>query len=210
MEEQVIAPTSELRRGWFRWHGQMLRYADHPYNNTRNNERAVELAVVAHFLRGERRPGLEVGNVLAHYDAPWRRRVVDLTEQALGVENIDVADVTGQYPWIVSVSTIEHVGLPEYGADPKPMAATEAVLHLADCLGWGGRMLVTVPLGYNPDLDADIDMGALGVWHQATLLRHQEPGEPPTWRQAPEPVARRPYNHEAASADAVWIGEWRA
>jgi hypothetical protein len=171
----------------FGWHGHLLRYVDHPYNNTRNNERAVELAVARRWLRGERRPGLEVGHVLGHYGAPYPRRIVDLTEQAEGVENIDVLDVAGQYPWILSISTIEHVGMAEYGADPKPMAATEALLHLADCLTYGGRMLVTVPFGHNPDLDTDIAMGALGAWHQCTLHRHQVPGQPPTWHQADLP-----------------------
>lgn len=198
----------------FRWHDVRLPYWDADYNNTRNNERAVELTIVHHWLQTVATPpgvGLEVGNVLAHYQAPWVRRIVDLTEQAEGVENIDVRQVEGSYPWIVSISTVEHVGQPDYADVPEPMASTEAVLHLADLLAPGGRMLVTVPLGWNRDLDADLAMGAVGVARQCTLHRRRSRlGMPPTWVTAPEPVAPRPYNHQAQSADAVWIGEWVA
>lgn len=191
----------------FRWHGRRLHYWNAPYNNTRNNERAVELSIAAAWL-GDMHgtPGLEVGNVLGHYNAPWSRRIVDLYEQAPDVENIDVADIEGVFPWVVSISTLEHVGL-DYG-EPRPMAATEAVLHLRDLLAPGGRMLVSIPFGANPDLDADIAMGALGVARQCTLHRLQPGAEPPTWEQAAEPVAPLPYDHEVRSARAVWIGEW--
>ncbi len=193
----------------FRWHDRRLTYFDHPYNNTRNNERAVEVAIAHAWWHGLPDGGLEVGNVLGHYPSTRARRVVDLYEQAEGVENINVMDVRGSYQWIVAISTMEHVGQPDYGDVFVPMAATEAVLHLADLLAPGGRMLVTVPFGHNRDLDADIGMGALGVARQCTLWRYSQGGRV-TWRQQPEPVAPRPYNHVAASADAVWIGEWHA
>lgn len=199
----------------FRWHDLTLPYWDHEHNNTRNNERAVELPAAAWWL-GQLPPdahagqhvGLEVGNVLAHYGAPPRRRVVDLTEVAEGVDNIDVADVRGQYPWIISISTIEHVGQMDYADTPVPMAATNALLHLRDLLIPGGRMLVTVPLGWNRDLDADIATGVFDVARQCTLHRIQVGDQPPVWLQASEPVAPLPYDHPAASAAAVWIGEW--
>lgn len=198
----------------FSWHGRELRYFDHDYNNTRNNERAVEVAIARDWLgddlrlKGTHPAGLEVGNVLGHYGCTWPRRVVDLAEQAEGVENIDVADITGRYPWIVSVSTIEHVGMAEYGAAPVPMAATEAIFLLQSLLTDDGRMLVTIPFGHNADLDTDIAMGALDVTRQCTLHRIQTGNRPPVWLQASDPVAPLPYDSLARSAAAVWIGEW--
>lgn len=193
----------------FRWHDTLLPYWDAEYNNTRNNERAVELSIV-HAWR-EASPirvlgGLEVGNVLAHYGAEWRRRVVDRYEVADGVENIDVAEITGAYPWIVAVSTVEHVGVDD-GSD-QPDLAVAAVHHLRSLLAPGGRMLVTVPFGYNLELDDAIAAGEFGVIRQATMHRHGDGDDVPTWTQAEDPVAPRPYDRVVRSARAVWIGEW--
>ena len=90
------------------WHGTTLDLVDLPYNTTIRNERAVELAVAFHWLADRTGSGLEVGNVLGHYGISGHR-VVDLYEQAPGVENVDLFDVRGSFDWIVSVSTIEHV-----------------------------------------------------------------------------------------------------
>lgn len=193
----------------FRWHQHRLPYWDEPYNNTRNNERAVELAIAQWWLADEVPGGLEVGHVLGHYRGPWPdHRVVDLTEQAEGVENLDVRTVQGSYPWVVSISTVEHVGQPNYADRPEPMASTEALYHLHDLLAPAGRMLVTVPLGWNADLDADLAMDVFTPARQCTLHRQAHGSGLPTWVMADTPVAPRPYNHRAASADAVWIGEW--
>lgn len=195
----------------FRWHDESLPYWDHGYNNTRNNERAVEVPIAALFL-GEAHfvhqlgAGLEVGNVMAHYGVPVPRRVVDRYEQADGVDNLDVAEITGTYPWILSVSTVEHVGVDD--DTDQPDLAVAAVRHLRSLLAPGGRMLVTVPFGYNPALDAAIVAGDLGVTRQATLHRHGRGREVPTWAQAAEPVAPLLYGRGVRSALAVWIGEW--
>ncbi|QOR55417.1 MAG: hypothetical protein SHS37scaffold145_68 [Phage 71_18] len=191
----------------FTWQGQRLSYWDHPYNNTRNNERAVELPIVGAWLGWEEvRPGLEVGNVLGHYRAPWPRRVVDLYEQAEGVENIDVLDIEGRFPWIVSVSTVEHVGRDD--DTDRPWAAAAAIRHLYGLLEPGGRMLVTCPFGYNEHLDAAIVGYELGVTRQTVLRRQHHAARLPQWWPAPvEPV---PYDSQHASAAAVWIGEWVA
>ena len=62
---------------------------------------------------------LEVGNVLSHY-RPQQHVVVDKYEQAAGVLNRDVIDLSdlGDFDLIVAVSTLEHVGLDEEPPDP--------------------------------------------------------------------------------------------
>src|SRR5574338_1440448 len=108
----------------FTYHGARLDYFDHPYNDTIRNERAVEVAVAMHWRQGRRADGLEVGNVLGHYGLHGHR-VADLHEEAPGVENVDVLAVTGSYPWVVALSTVEHVGRDE---DPRDDArAIDAV-----------------------------------------------------------------------------------
>ncbi len=56
------------------------------------------------------------------------------------------------YDLIVSISTLEHVGWDEEPKDPGKIL--RAVANLASLLAPGGRMVVTLPLGYNPEMDA--------------------------------------------------------
>ena len=181
----------------FTYHGDRLDYFDHPYNDTAKNERAVEVAVALHWLPGKGR-GLEVGNVLGHYGVTGHR-VVDLHEEAPGVDNLDVFAIGGRYDWIVSISTVEHVG-----RDEKPRRdalAISALGHLLGLLNPGGTMLVTVPGGYNPTLDGFLEHGA-GTVRAATFERHGD-----GWRQT-EHQTFKPYGVTTPWAETVWIGEW--
>lgn len=184
----------------FTWHGQTLDYFDHPYNATRQNERAVELAIASQFVnfRGQRK-GLEVGNVLGHYDITGHR-VVDLHERARGVENLDVFDLTGTYDWIVSISTVEHV---RWDTEPhQPQGAFEAIEHLRGLLAPDGVMLITVPLGYHPPLDEAIQAGVLEPSRDCVFIRQGR-----QWVQRTRKTWR-PYGASTPWAEAVWIGEW--
>jgi SAM-dependent methyltransferase len=175
-----------------RWASRDLALVDHPYNTTILNERSVELAVAFDFLRQVSGDGLEVGNVTSHY-RNCHHRVVDLFEEADGVENMDVFDISGSYDWILSISTVEHV----YWDDQKnPMGGERAVKHLRSLLRPGGRMLVTVPLGWNPPLDERLPLGA----DVSACF----------WRDGDVWVAGglTPATYGPSWANAVWIGEW--
>jgi SAM-dependent methyltransferase len=145
---------------------QSARYAYflHPYNLTWSNERAVEIPIVWAAVRA-RRGGrvLEVGNVLSHY-FDVGHEVVDKFERAnrgQAVRNDDVAAFRAGHPYdlIVSISTLEHVGWDEEPRDPDKI--TRAIANLCDQLAPGGRLMVTLPLGYNPHLDGLLAAGAL-------------------------------------------------
>ena len=199
----------------------MIRYAngttlqpfDHPYNTTILNERAVELAMAQQFIiirhNWEGRMGrvLEVGNVLSHYEdsiALPSRRIMDRFEVAPGVENIDVFDIEGTYDTIISISTIEHVGLDD-GRD-YPHAAIEAIYHLRSLLTTGGRFFCTFPTGWNAALDDFLASGELGRWSLSGtyVVRTGE-----NWTEAhPDDKAPRPYGLTQPWAEAVWIGEF--
>jgi hypothetical protein len=184
----------------FTLHDVELPLYDHPYNTTALNERAVEIPAALAFLRRcYGNVGLEVGNVLGHYGCDRERRIVDLHEQGPGVENIDVFDVYGTYDWIVSVSTIEHVG---WDSEPRdPDAARRALEHLRSLLTDSGRMLVTIPLGWHQRLDAAIADGVLDPVRDAVMVRQGK-----RWVQRTRRT-HRPYGQSQPWAEAVWIGE---
>lgn len=207
--------------GTFTFHGEEFDLFDHPYNDTANNERAVEIPVAADFLlRATNVPMhaplvsvLEVGNVLRHYEADrecyiggdaYERDVIDKFEVASGVQNVDVLDSEG-HDWdvIVSISTLEHVGWEESTGPLNDSAAILALLRLRDSLKVGGSMLVTFGTGYNPHLDAYVlDHLDREGWKIGVMVRG-----PGGWHQGVE-SDHRDYGAPFPAANAVWIGEY--
>jgi len=183
--------------------GRDHAYFYHLYNITWKNERAVEVAVALDFV--DRHAGarlLEVGNALSWYRA-WPHDVLDKYEAARGVLNEDIVEFapTQRYDAIVSVSTLEHVGWDETPRDPPKVLRAFARLH--ELLAPGGAMLVTVPLGYNPTLDAALREGALGFARSAFMLRTART----RWREAAwHEVAHVEYDRPFRGANALWIG----
>lgn len=188
-------------RRMFPWGRRRLRYYDHPYNDTLQNERAVEIPIALAWLAGKARPILEVGNVLSHYvgpPLPEYGMVVDRYEEAPHVRNIDVFDIHSDWPTIVSISTLEHVE-----RDGRPASAA-AYLHLTDLLVPGGSMLVTVPFGANPFLDETLATGAIPVTRQTTYQRDPDTGN---WLPI-DGAWPKPYGLHDPWAAAVWVGEY--
>jgi hypothetical protein len=188
----------------FRWRGIELPYADHAYNTTRRNERAVELPIVERWLAdGDGGATLELGNVMGHYDLGPERRIVDRYEEAPGVENLDVFDLdpeTDRFDQIVAISTVEHVRWDETPREPGGSRA--AIEHLRSLLTPDGRMLVTVPTGCNPPLDEYLLSGPEHCVASTLVRVHPE-----DWVETAE-VTIRPYGIGTKWADALWVGEF--
>lgn len=148
----ALCRTFRSRRR-FTFRGVDYPYFYHGYKLTWMTERGVEVPIVLGFVNGNRgKQVLEVGNVLQHY-FPVDHDVLDKYEAAPGVANSDVIDFDPgkRYDLIVSISTVEHVGFDE---DPKePRKVSMAMDRLRGLLAPGGTMVVTVPLGYNPEID---------------------------------------------------------
>ncbi len=188
--------------GTFELKGERHRYLYHRYKRSWLTERAVEVPVAqAEVDRCVGGRILEVGHVLGHY-RPNTHVVVDKYEQAPGVLNVDVLDLgdLGPFDLIVAISTLEHVGHDESPRDPT--AAPRAVAALRERLAPGGRLLVTVPAGYNPALDAALREGAIAT-RSLTALRRVG-GSGTRWEQVPPARAwQAPYDFLLYRARAV-------
>jgi SAM-dependent methyltransferase len=203
---QLFFPLTRLRRRdrRFIFLGERLPYTMHRYNNTYRNERAVEISIARWFLSGgENGRVLEVGNVLSHYGMTGHT-VIDKYETAPGVINDDIVDhVPGQsFDLVVSISTLEHVGWDEQPREPeKVFRAFEAVRR---CVAPGGRLLVSIPIGYNPTLDEGLRSGALTFDREIWLIRTTRDN---AWREcARDEALASAYGHPFPAANALWIG----
>jgi SAM-dependent methyltransferase len=168
------------RSSTFRFDGSELHYLAHTHRWTWLTERAVEVPIAREAIA---RTGggrvLEVGNVLGHYGS-HRHLVLDRYERAPGVINRDVLEFedSAGFDLIVTVSTLEHVGWDER---PRvPGGAARAYQHLTGLVKPGGKLVATVPVGYNPEFDRairkqEIELSAFGalrrdmrrnVWHE--------------------------------------------
>lgn len=180
----------------FTFEGASIPYLRHWHVTTFLNERTVEVPIVAAAL-ATHPPGrlLEVGNVLNYYRAAGPHMVVDKYEVAPGVINADVVDVRGAFDTIVSISTLEHVGLDEPLLDPdKPR---RAIAHLRSLLAQDGRFICTFPMGYNHALDAHLLSGSLAFDEVRYLRRLNAKNEwgPATAHDAAAACYGAPYPH---------------
>ncbi len=162
--EQLEEQMQALRMSTLAERRFILDGAPHAYfvargNRTWDNERAVEVPVVWHEL--ERRNGskgvLEVGNVLGHY-FEITHPVLDKYEQDEHVTwNEDVIGFKPPFApdLVLSISTLEHVGRDESPQDPAKFRL--AIDSIVSWLSPGGRLVFTVPFGYNPAVRSYLD-----------------------------------------------------
>jgi len=187
-------------RRTFAFRGDTYRYFYHKYNTTWRNERTVEIPISLEILnKSKGKNVLEVGNVLSHY-FPINHDVVDKYEKAEGLINQDIIDFhpSKKYGLIISVSTLEHVGWDEDISDHKilhdPSKILRAVENLRGLLAPQGSIIITLPLGLNPELDRLLRNGKVQFtelfclkrvskdnawvevdWQEAQTLRYNEP-----------------------------------
>jgi SAM-dependent methyltransferase len=155
----------------FTFQGETYTQFWHRYNSTWRNERAVEIPIIRAVVR--KSPGariLEVGNVLSHY-GPVSHDVIDKYEKAEGVVNEDICNYAPvkRYDLILSLSTLEHIGWDEQPRRPEKIL--HAFENLKCLLAPGGRILVTLPLGYNGPMDQWLREGKIAFTRQFYLKR---------------------------------------
>ncbi len=203
----LVIPLLRERAVEFRGDSIPLVYARH--NVTWANERCVELALARRFLAGvpEERV-LEVGNVTAHYFGGGHTVVDKYEPGALQVDIVDFAPGR-RFDLILSISTFEHIAFDEAGGPEGPEAVAAKVRAALDrCLGLlapGGTFVITVPMGYNPALDAMIAADGLGCG-RATWFKRLPRRD---WREVgrEEGMGCR-YGSPYAFANGIMLAEW--
>ena len=149
----LIIPA--LPRKTFQFRGRELPYLYHRYNMTWASERCVEVPIARMFLEALKpETTLEIGNVLSHY-APVEHDILDKFERGQGVINEDIVDFkpSKRYDMVLSISTFEHIGFDDEARGSSAEKIVQAVRASKSLLSGAGRLLVTTPVGYNPELD---------------------------------------------------------
>ena len=157
-------------------------------------ERTVEIPIALEvYSRSNPDNLIEVGYVLSrqikdrHLAYALPNRIVDLFDTTPECENIDagVVDYTGSF--VLSISTLEHFDMPDYGN--KDTARNRGVDCLIKMLKESSGYFITWPIGYNSKFDSDV-MG-LGVdvfmLHQVKGPTNNTPDVLPEWEQLPTP-----------------------
>lgn len=138
--------------------GRQLRYFYHQYNKTWVNERAIEIPIIQSIVGDRDVRILEIGNVLSHY-FKTKHDIVDKYEHGEHVITQDVTEISlyRKYDLIISISTLEHIGWDENPVTHKtlnqPQKIPQAISKLQELAKPRGQIVLTAPLGYNPNLD---------------------------------------------------------
>lgn len=195
------------RKENFTFRSQTYPYFFHSYNATWENERAVEVPIIKNIL--EQHQGkkiLEVGNVLSHYGITGHN-VVDKYERGRNVMNDDIVNFKPghKYECIVSISTLEHVGWDEEPREPQKL--NDAIHNLKEnCLGKGGTMIVTLPVGYNSYVDEFLSRqpSSLGELFFLKRIAREE------WQEVHyEKVRGTKYNYPFPASNAICISYFK-
>lgn len=184
---------------------QKLPYFNHKYNLAWKNERTIEVPLVWSVIKNYHGKNiLEVGNVLSHYFSV-NYDILDKYEKSRGVVNKDVVDFkpSHKYDLIVSISTLEHVGFDDSVNDPTKII--KAIKNLREnCLKLGGKMIITMPIGYNPEMDALLFTDKLSFDKEFYFDKYKRN----EWKEIPKREARTSkYQHRFnVGANAIVIG----
>jgi hypothetical protein len=212
---------NRLRRFTFR--GIRCPYVTSRYQIAFLTERTVEIPAVLSILAEHRNERvLEVGNVLSHY-VPVGHDVIDKYEKAPGIINTDIVEYSPPAPYdtVVCISTLEHIGWDENPqdtiriyiqkkdpkdvlkhADPVKIAAT--ITLLKKMVRPGGRIIFSVPMGYNPHLDKMLSQGKIEMTERYCMIRVSKNNRwvETTW----ENVLTRKYNEPYLCANGLLVG----
>jgi len=175
-------------------------YFYHPYDYTWKNERAVEIPIIRKIIeKYQGKKILEVGNVLSHY-FPVGYEILDKYEKAPGVINQDIMDFQSnkKYDLIISISTLEHI---EW---ENPNRILQVFYNLKKLLAPGGKLVVTLPMGYNPMIDELLKKGEIKFTKIYCLKRISKDNE---WIEVSwSDICDAKYDYPFPAANGLFIG----
>lgn len=188
----------------FAFQGNTYNYFIHKYNRAWRNERTVEVPIIWKIVNESKgKKILEVGNVLSHYFSV-NHDILDKYEEANNVINQDVCDFQSskKYDLIVSISTLEHVGWDEKPCEP--MKILQAIESLKRLLAPKGKIIVSLPLGYNLEMDRLLNDTKIQFTKMYCLKRISRDNKwiETNWKD----VNNTKYNHPFNNANGLVIG----
>jgi hypothetical protein len=152
------------QKGFF-YKGKYYPFFFNMYNATWKFDRKYEIPVFIKAIEDYGKEDiLEVGNTMKHY-VDVKYDIVDKYEKAEGVINEDICSFNPKkkYGLIISISTLEHIGLYQYGKGDKE-EIEKAYCNILSLLNQGGKFLFSYSgNGYNPQLDKFIEEQGLDI-----------------------------------------------
>ena len=129
-----------------------FEYFIHTHNNTGANERIVELPLGFYFndKYPEKTTLIEIGAVLPYY-IPISHKVYDPYDSWSGSDRTNIFNVDFKNKNILSISTIEHIGLADF--NNKELDNMLGFKLLQKVVNESKEYLITFPIGYNLTLD---------------------------------------------------------
>lgn len=137
----------------FYYKDNLLKLFEHPFNcgsiKERMTERGLEIAIAEIWLNHYNNC-IEVGAVTPYYLLNKVKRIIDPRDKHKEVtDHKSLFDVNLHGGNIISISTVEHVGLGEYGLTEKK----NSVQAIKKIFMESKHCLITFPVGHNPKLD---------------------------------------------------------
>lgn len=211
---KIISPIIKIVRSNNRFIFRNKEYYYFVHEKSWATERVVEIPIVLNYIDTNKKI-LEVGNVLSQFvEIKWD--IVDKFEIADGVVNEDIIEFRPKekYDLIISISTLEHIGFNEdVGGGEKPEdnidkgKIIEAINNLKNnCLKPNGKIIATVPLGYNKKMDKKLFNNNLGFDELFFLKRISKSNE---WKEIEKSDVVEPqYGHPFPCANYICIGTY--
>ncbi|MEK7546594.1 MAG: hypothetical protein AAB536_00190 [Patescibacteria group bacterium] len=191
----------------FTFQGKKYNYLYSKKNFTWRNERSAEVPIVIDLVKDvDPSSVLEIGNVLRQY-YPIGHDIVDKYEMGPGVRNEDIIGFAPNklYKRIVSMGTMEHIGY-DFPEEKDPTKIPRAVEVQKKLLAPGGILYMSMPMGYNPNLDKLVAEDKLGipVYFMKRLSKDNE------WREAKyEEVKDSRYGYPFPASNGIYIGIYK-
>ncbi len=193
----------------FDFQGRKYNYLVSYRNFAWLSERTAEVPIVAAYVAEAERQGkrvLEVGDVLRQYTGLNKQEIVDKYEYRKGIVNVDIEEFLprGQYDLIISISTMEHVGWnPPDALDPEKSARAMRIFR-DRFLAPGGMGVITLPVGYNPEIDKRLRSNELPFAKTYFLKRISKNND---WVETTEADAlTKKYGAPFPDANAIVVG----